>query len=39
MSRILIAEDEPRIANFLEKGFKANGFTTTVVSDGNQAIS
>ncbi|MBD2433684.1 MULTISPECIES: response regulator transcription factor [Fischerella] len=38
MSRILIAEDEPRIANFLEKGFKANGFTTTVVSDGNQAI-
>ena len=28
MSRILIAEDEPRIASFLEKGLRANGFTT-----------
>jgi two-component system response regulator QseB len=39
MNRILIAEDEPRIAAFLEKGLKANGFTTTVVEDGNDAIS
>ncbi len=38
MSRILIAEDEPRISNFLEKGLKANGFTTTVASDGEEAI-
>ncbi len=38
MSRILIAEDEPRISNFLEKGLKANGFTTTVASDGKEAI-
>ena len=27
MSRILIAEDEPRIASFLEKGLRANGFS------------
>lgn len=34
MNRILIAEDEPRIASFLEKGLKANGFTTSVATDG-----
>jgi two-component system, OmpR family, response regulator QseB len=39
MNRILIAEDEPRIASFLEKGLRANGFTTTVVEDGNAAMS
>jgi DNA-binding response OmpR family regulator len=39
MNRILIAEDEPRIAAFLEKGLRANGFATTVVEDGNQAIN
>ena len=38
MSRILIAEDEPRIASFLEKGLRANGFTTVVASDGTQAL-
>lgn len=38
MKRILIAEDEPRIAAFLEKGLRANGFTTTVVEDGEDAI-
>ncbi|MCG5058093.1 response regulator transcription factor [Limnoraphis robusta Tam1] len=38
MSRILIAEDEPRIAAFLEKGLKANGYTTTVANDGNDAL-
>ncbi|MGI8874860.1 MAG: response regulator transcription factor [Egibacteraceae bacterium] len=37
MSRILIAEDEPRIASFLEKGLKSNGFTTAVAEDGNGA--
>jgi DNA-binding response OmpR family regulator len=37
MNRILIAEDEPRLASFLEKGLKANGFTTTVVADGAAA--
>jgi DNA-binding response OmpR family regulator len=34
MSRILIAEDEPRLASFLDKGLRAQGFATTVVSDG-----
>lgn len=38
MSRILIAEDEPRIAAFLEKGLKANGFTITVANDGPDAL-
>ena len=39
MNRILIAEDEERIASFIEKGLRANGFTTTVASDGHQAIA
>jgi DNA-binding response OmpR family regulator len=38
MSRILIAEDEPRIASFLEKGLRANGFTTTVTGNGDDAL-
>lgn len=38
MSRILIVEDEERIASFVEKGLRANGFTTTVVSDGDTAV-
>jgi DNA-binding response OmpR family regulator len=37
MSRILIAEDEPRLAGFLEKGLRAEGYATTVVSDGTAA--
>jgi DNA-binding response OmpR family regulator len=36
--RILIAEDEERIASFLEKGLRANGFTTTVAADGRDAL-
>ncbi|MGH2679266.1 MAG: response regulator transcription factor [Actinomycetota bacterium] len=38
MNRILIVEDEERIASFIEKGLRANGFTTTLAADGNQAI-
>ncbi|MGH2751829.1 MAG: response regulator transcription factor [Actinomycetota bacterium] len=38
MKRILIAEDEARIASFLEKGLKANGFTTSVATDGHDAL-
>jgi DNA-binding response OmpR family regulator len=34
VNRILIAEDEPRIASFLEKGLRGAGFTTSVVGDG-----
>ncbi|MFJ8232131.1 response regulator transcription factor [Streptomyces sp. NPDC094448] len=37
MSRILIVEDEERIASFVEKGLRANGFTTSVVHDGDAA--
>ena len=37
MNRILIAEDEPRLASFLEKGLRANGFVTTIVGDGVNA--
>jgi DNA-binding response OmpR family regulator len=37
MNRILIAEDESRIAAFLEKGLRANGYTTTVVDTGQGA--
>jgi DNA-binding response OmpR family regulator len=39
LSRILIAEDEARIASFLEKGLRANGFTTSVVADGRDALA
>jgi two-component system, OmpR family, response regulator len=39
MARILIAEDEFRIALFLEKGLRANGFTTVVVGDGYGAAA
>ncbi|MGY1849742.1 MULTISPECIES: response regulator transcription factor [unclassified Blastococcus] len=38
MSRVLIAEDEPRIAAFVEKGLRANGFATSVVGDGLSAL-
>lgn len=34
MPRILIAEDEHRIAAFLERGLRAAGYATTVVTDG-----
>ncbi|MCK9485496.1 MAG: response regulator transcription factor [Dehalococcoidia bacterium] len=39
MTRILVAEDEPRIASFLKKGLEAAGFTTTVVGDGPLAAA
>lgn len=38
MSRILIVEDEERIASFIRKGLNANGFTTTVVGTGSEAV-
>jgi two-component system, OmpR family, copper resistance phosphate regulon response regulator CusR len=38
MSRILIAEDEPRIASFLEKGLRARGYSTTVCGTAADAI-
>jgi DNA-binding response OmpR family regulator len=38
MSRILIAEDEHRIASFLESGLTANGYTTHVVTTGDEVM-
>lgn len=34
MNRILVVEDEERIASFVAKGLRAEGFTPTVVGDG-----
>ncbi|MGK7872977.1 MAG: response regulator transcription factor [Xenococcaceae cyanobacterium] len=39
MSRILIAEDEPRIASFVAKGLQAKGFTTAIATDAQEAIN
>jgi len=39
VSRILIAEDEPRIVRFLDRGLSAAGYTTHAVDDGNQALA
>lgn len=39
MSRILIAEDEARISSFLQKGLRAHGLSTTVVTDGVEALT
>jgi DNA-binding response OmpR family regulator len=38
VSRVLVVEDEHRIASFLEKGLKASGFTPTVASSGEEAL-
>jgi len=37
VSRILVVEDEPRIASFLQKGLRAEGHVTTVVDNGDDA--
>ena len=39
MSRILIAEDEARIASFIERGLKASGYATSVARDGETALA
>jgi DNA-binding response OmpR family regulator len=39
MSHILIAEDEARIAAFLEKGLQSHGFTTTIAANGLEALN
>jgi DNA-binding response OmpR family regulator len=39
MTRILVAEDEKRLASFLEKGLRASGFAITIVGDGELASS
>ncbi|MGL5865190.1 MAG: response regulator transcription factor [Dermatophilaceae bacterium] len=39
MSRILVAEDEPRIASFIAKGLTASGLVPVVVGDGPAALA
>lgn len=38
MPHILIVEDEIRIASFIQKGLRSQGFTTTVVTDGQHVL-
>ncbi len=38
MTHILIAEDETRISDFVQKGLRAAGFATTAVADGESAL-
>ena len=38
MSRILVAEDEPRVSTFIARGLRANGYVVEAVRDGVQAL-
>ncbi len=38
MTTILIAEDEARISAFVEKGLRAEGYTTVIATDGRTAL-
>jgi DNA-binding response OmpR family regulator len=38
VSHILIAEDEPRISDFLRRGLSAEGYSCTVRTDGAEAL-
>lgn len=39
MYRVLIAEDEPRIASFIQKGLKANGFTVAISTNARETLN
>lgn len=39
MNRVLIVEDEPRIAAFIEKGLRSHGFTTSIAVDADSATN
>ena len=36
--RILVAEDEPAIADFIERGLSAEGYAVTVATGGDEAL-
>lgn len=36
--RVLLVEDEDRIARFIEKGLLKHGYSLTIVTDGQQAL-
>lgn len=38
MSHILIAEDNPQIASFIDKGLRAAGYQTEIAADGKTAL-
>ncbi len=38
MARILLAEDEPRIASFITRGLQAHEFTVSTTADGTEAL-
>ncbi|GAA3211841.1 response regulator transcription factor [Microbacterium terregens] len=38
MKKILIVEDEPRIADFVSRGLESAGYTTLIVEDGAEAL-
>lgn len=38
MKRVLIVEDEPRIASFVEKGLRSNGYATALAFDAATAL-
>jgi DNA-binding response OmpR family regulator len=39
MTRVLIAEDEQRIASFIEKGLRSQGYSTLIVDNGFDAAT
>lgn len=39
MTRILIVEDEPHIADFVQRGLRSAGYATTLVDDGPEALA
>jgi two-component system copper resistance phosphate regulon response regulator CusR len=39
MTRILIVEDEPRIASFVSRGLESAGYETVLVEDGAEALA
>ncbi|WP_270937777.1 response regulator transcription factor [Falsiroseomonas oryzae] len=38
-SRVLVVEDEPRVADFLARGLRAEGYVVDVARDGRDALS
>ena len=38
-TRLLLAEDDPRIASFVKRGLEAEGYVVTLVRDGEQALA
>jgi two-component system, OmpR family, copper resistance phosphate regulon response regulator CusR len=38
MFQILIVEDEERLASFIDKGLRKQGFTTVIAEDGERAL-